>query len=139
MKTLLVLAEHPALAESIRTALAGRAFRVIHRTTLNDAEPLLAHSLADACILDAELSSVQSAWAIDKFRQLTPAMPLVVYAATRQWEWEEESLPARRQLRPKQARKSQIAIGFAGAFVARRIFTSAGASTPITPELNRFS
>ena len=69
----------------------GAPFELIHRTTLNEAEPLLVHSLADACILDAELSTVQSAWAIDKFRQLTPSMPLVVYTGTNQREWEEEA------------------------------------------------
>jgi nitrogen-specific signal transduction histidine kinase/DNA-binding NarL/FixJ family response regulator len=91
MKTLLVLAGHPELGESVRAALNNRSYRIIHRTSLADAEPLLAHSLCDACILDAELSSVQSAWTVDKFRQLAPAMPLLIYASSRQWEWEEEA------------------------------------------------
>ncbi len=50
MKTLLVLAEHPDFAEAIRAAVNPEHYRVIARTGLDEAEPLLAHGLADACI-----------------------------------------------------------------------------------------
>jgi hypothetical protein len=39
MKTLLVLAAHPELAEEIRAALDSTEYRVVHRSTLEQAEP----------------------------------------------------------------------------------------------------
>ena len=41
MRTLLVLAQHPALLEAIGTSLNPEQYRVIHRATLEEAEPLL--------------------------------------------------------------------------------------------------
>ena len=91
MKTLLVLASHPELAESIRTALSPEQYRVVHRTTVEEAEPILAHGLANACIVDVELSSVQGVWVLEKLRRRAPKCPLIIYTSTKQWEWEEEA------------------------------------------------
>ena len=91
MKTLLVLAPHPELAETVRTGLSPEQYRVIHRTNVEEAEPILAHGLANACILDVELSSVQGVWVLEKLRRRAPRCPLILFTSSKQWEWEEEA------------------------------------------------
>lgn len=91
MKTLLVLAEHPELAEAVRAAANPEQFRVVHRLNSSEAEPLLVHGLADACIVDLELTSVQAIWSLEKLRRRGPKCPIIIFAATRQSEWEEEA------------------------------------------------
>jgi signal transduction histidine kinase/DNA-binding NarL/FixJ family response regulator len=91
MKTLLVLAPHPELAESLRTGLSPEQYRIVHRTTVEEAEPLLAHGLANACIVDVELSSVQGIWILEKLRRRSAKCPLIIYTGAKQWEWEEEA------------------------------------------------
>ena len=46
MKTILVLAPHPDLAEGIRAALNPEQYRVVHRSSLEEAEPLLKRAIA---------------------------------------------------------------------------------------------
>lgn len=91
MKTLLVLAPHPELAESLRTGLSPDQYRIVHRTAVEEAEPLLAHGLVNACIVDVELSSVQGVWVLEKLRRRSSKCPLIVYTGAKQWEWEEEA------------------------------------------------
>jgi len=91
MKTLLVLAQHPGLAEAVRTGINPEQYRVVHRTTPEEAEPLLVHGLADACIADVELSNVQGLWFLEKLRRLAPACPVILYTGAKHWEWEEEA------------------------------------------------
>jgi len=91
VKTLLVLAQHPELVEAIRTGLNPEDFRIIHRLTVEEAEPLLAGGLADACILDAELEGVQAVWAIEKLLRRGLRCPLVVYSGVKAADWEEEA------------------------------------------------
>jgi signal transduction histidine kinase/CheY-like chemotaxis protein len=91
MKTVLVLAGHPDSAEAIRSALSPERFRVVHRTSLDEAEPLLAHGLVELCVLDVELSGVQGLWAVEKLRRRAPKCPVLVLTDSRQNEWEEEA------------------------------------------------
>lgn len=91
MNTVLVVSPHPDSAETIRTSLDPKRYRVLHRTNPEGAEPLLVHGMADVCIADVELSSVQSAWWLEKLKRLAPKVPLLVYTGARQWEWEEEA------------------------------------------------
>lgn len=91
VKTLLVLSPHPDSAEAIRVGLDPKQYRVVHRTNAEGAEPLLAHGLADICIADVELTTVQSAWSLEKLKRAAPKIPLIVYTGARQWEWEEEA------------------------------------------------
>ena len=91
MKTLLVLAQHPELAESIRAALDPDQYRVIHRLDVEEAEPLLSHGMLDACAVDVEMMNVQGLWVIEKLRRRFPNYPLLVYTGSNQWEWEEEA------------------------------------------------
>jgi signal transduction histidine kinase/DNA-binding NarL/FixJ family response regulator len=91
MKTLLVLAEHPDLAEAVRQALSPEKYRIITRANVEEAEPLLVHGLAEACILDMELTNVQGIWALEKLRRRSPHCPVIIFTAARQWDWEEEA------------------------------------------------
>ena len=75
MKTLLVLAEHPDFAQAVRAAVNPEQYRVLHRASLDDAEPLLAHGLVEGCIVDVELTSVQGIWFFEKLRQQGPQVP----------------------------------------------------------------
>jgi DNA-binding NarL/FixJ family response regulator len=91
MKTLLVLGEHPDFAEAVRAGVNPEQYRVVDRANLDEAEPLLAHGLADACIVDLELTGVQGIWVLEKLRRKAPRCPVIIYASTRHPEWEEEA------------------------------------------------
>lgn len=91
MKTVLVLAQHPELAQVIPQALNAEEYRVLHRATFDDAEPLLAGGVVDACIIDMEVGSIQGIWGIEKLRRRLPNTPLIVYVGAKPWEWEEEA------------------------------------------------
>jgi signal transduction histidine kinase len=91
MKTLLVVAKHPALAESLRAGLDPEQYRVLDRYSLEEAEPFLAHGLTDACILDLDLTTVQGIWVIEKLRRRAPKCPLILYTGAGQSQWEEEA------------------------------------------------
>ena len=91
MKTLLVLAPHPELGEAVRQALNPEVHKVIHRTGVDEAEPLLSRGKIDLVILDVELTDVQGIWVLEKVRRLLPQCPLIIYTGARQWQWEEEA------------------------------------------------
>jgi signal transduction histidine kinase/DNA-binding NarL/FixJ family response regulator len=91
MKTVLVLAQHPELAHVLPQALNAEQYRVLHRATLEEAEPLLAGGVVDACIVDVEVGAVQSIWNIEKLRRRMPNTPVVVYVGGKPWDWEEEA------------------------------------------------
>lgn len=91
MKTILVLAPHPELAESLRAGLSPEQYRIVHRVQVEEAEPLLTHGLASACIVDVEVTSVQDVWIIEKLRRRAPRVPIILFAAVKQWQWEEEA------------------------------------------------
>jgi nitrogen-specific signal transduction histidine kinase/DNA-binding NarL/FixJ family response regulator len=91
MKTLLVLAPHPDLAEAVRQALNPESHKIIHRAGVDEAEPLLSRGRIDLVILDVELTDVQGIWVLEKVRRLLPQCPLIVYTGARQWQWEEEA------------------------------------------------
>lgn len=90
MKTLLVLSPNPDFADSLRTGLNPEQYRVVHRVTLEEAAPLLAHGLVQACILDLEMTGVQGVWLLEKIRRCDPKCPLLVFADTKEPAWEEE-------------------------------------------------
>jgi signal transduction histidine kinase/DNA-binding NarL/FixJ family response regulator len=91
MKTILVLAEHPDFAAAVREGVNPEQCRVIHRASLEDAEPMLAHGLADVCILDVEPATVQGLWVVEKLRRRAPKCPLILFTGSNKWEWEEEA------------------------------------------------
>lgn len=91
MKTLLILSPHPEIAEAIRAGVNPGQYRVIHRVGAEEAEPLLAHGMAQACILDIELTGVSGIWLVEKLRRWDPQCPIIVYTGAKQSEWEEEA------------------------------------------------
>jgi signal transduction histidine kinase/ActR/RegA family two-component response regulator len=91
VKTLLVLAQHPDLAQSMRAGLNSEEYRVLDRYSLEEAEPFLVHGLMDACILELDLTTVQGIWMVEKLRRRAPKCPLILYTGAGQSQWEEEA------------------------------------------------
>src|SRR5690348_10417586 len=91
MKTILVLSTHPDFAETIRESLNPEQYRVVHRLGVEEAEPLLTHSLASVCILDIDLDGVEGVWVIERLRRRAAKLPLIAYTSCNQSEWEEEA------------------------------------------------
>ena len=91
MKTILVLSQHPDFAEVVRTAINPAQYRIVHRLTVDEAEPLLAHGLVAVCILDADLMDVELVWAVDRLRRFDLRSPIVVYTSANESAWEEEA------------------------------------------------
>jgi len=91
MKTILVLSSHPDFAETVRASLDPEQYRVVHRLGVDEAEPLLSHGLAAACVLDLDLMDVDGVWAIERFRRLDAKTPILAYSADNRSEWEDEA------------------------------------------------
>jgi signal transduction histidine kinase/DNA-binding NarL/FixJ family response regulator len=91
MKTVLVVAEHPELAQMLPQALHADAYRVLHRSTVEDAEPLLGGGVIDVCIVDIAPGNIQGMWTIEKLRRRMPSVPVLVYVGARPWDFEEEA------------------------------------------------
>ncbi len=91
MRTLLILAEHPELVDAVRNAVNPAEFRVVHRLTLEEAEPLLVHGLVHTCILDMEAIGVEAVWVIEKIHRRLSKVPLIIYTGEKACEWEEEA------------------------------------------------
>ena len=91
MKTILVVAQNSDLADNLRSGLDPTAYRVVHRTAIEDAEPLLQHRLADVCLVDLELRGVQDAWLLERLRKCAAHCPLIVCTGERSAEWEEQA------------------------------------------------
>ena len=91
MKTILVLSNHPDFAEVIRSGLDSAQYRVVYRLTVDEAEPLLAHGLVAACVLDADLMDVEIVWAVDRLRRFDAKSPVIVYTSASEAAWEEEA------------------------------------------------
>ncbi len=91
MKTLLVIAPLPGLAEAVRAVLDAGEFRVLHHVEVWAAEPLFSQGCIDAVILYADLTDVRPIRALEHLRRALPNCPVILYAAASQWEWEEEA------------------------------------------------
>ena len=91
MKSILVLSSHPDFAESVRAGLDAARYRVVHRLTVDEAEPLLAHGLITASILDADLMDVEIVWAVDRLRHYDTKSPVIIYTSTSDSAWEEKA------------------------------------------------
>jgi nitrogen-specific signal transduction histidine kinase/DNA-binding response OmpR family regulator len=91
MKTILVLSSHPDFAEAIRSGLNAEQYRVVHRQTVDEGEPLLVHGLIAACVLDADLMGVECIWSIERLRRRDARTPIIAYAEAPQSDWEEEA------------------------------------------------
>src|SRR5690242_11375803 len=94
IKTILVLAQHPELAESIRAALAADRYRIVHRVDFTDAEPLLEHGLIHVCAVDASVVETQGMWIFDRIHRRMPSAPILVFSDDPKWALEEEAYSA---------------------------------------------
>src|SRR6185369_9739970 len=91
MKTILVLAQHPELAEAIRAAVDPERFRVVHRIDVTEAEPLLDHALIHVCVVDAPVAEAQGVWVFERVKRRVPHAPILVYCEEGKWVLEEEA------------------------------------------------
>src|SRR5262249_15658187 len=91
MKTLLVLSQNPDLLGAVRAALNPEEYRVLHRATLEEAEPFLGHGLADGCVLDLEFTDVHGVWLLEKIVRRAPKCPTIIYTGAKQSDWVEEA------------------------------------------------
>ena len=91
MKTLLVIAPQPGLAEAVRAVLPADAFRVLHHVEVWAAEPLFSQGGIDAVLLDAALTDVRPIRSLEHLRSTLPGCPVILYASASHWEWEEEA------------------------------------------------
>lgn len=58
---------------------------------VNEAEPLLVHGIASACILDMDLLGMQGVWVIERLRRRDGKCPIIAYTAASASDWEEEA------------------------------------------------
>jgi signal transduction histidine kinase/DNA-binding NarL/FixJ family response regulator len=91
MKTILVLSSHPDFAEAIRASLTAEQYRVVHRHSVEEGEPLLVHGLVAACVLDADFMGVEAVWIIERLRRRDAKTPIIAYTEQSQADWEEEA------------------------------------------------
>ncbi len=91
MKTILVLSNHPDFASAVGVGLDASQYRIVHRLNVDEAEPLLAHGLVTACVLDADLLDVEVVWVVDRLRRHDAKSPVIVYTSASESAWEEEA------------------------------------------------
>jgi signal transduction histidine kinase/DNA-binding NarL/FixJ family response regulator len=91
MKTLLVISDTQGLAEAIRAVVDAGRFRVVYQSELRAGDVLVSQGRVDACILDAELNNIRPIRTLETVRRWLPACPILIYANSKQWEWEEEA------------------------------------------------
>ncbi len=91
MKTILLLAEKPGFAEAVRAVLDAARYRVVYQNEIRSGDVLLTQGRVDACILDAELTTILPIRTIETVRRSLPLCPILIYAGAKQWEWEEEA------------------------------------------------
>src|SRR5258706_5808912 len=89
MKTILVLSAHPDFAEGIRVSLNPEQFRVVHRIGFEEAEPMFAHGLINACILDLDLTGVQGVWILERIHRRGQQGPGIISTDIKQTPMEE--------------------------------------------------
>ena len=91
MNTLLVIAPRSDLAAAVRAALDPVAFCIMEQADLNEDELRLSAWSIDACICDADLTTVQPIRTIERLRRVLPRCPLILYAAAGNAAWEEDA------------------------------------------------
>lgn len=133
MKTILVLASHPELAEALRSSLDAARYRIVHRLNSDEAEPLLDHALVHVCIIDSEVAETQGTWLFEKIRRRLPGAPLIVYCEDGKWALEEEAYLAGVKLvlrKPVRARMLEAVLEQPSALPAVRPPSTLRASVP---------
>jgi len=91
MRTLLILSKLRAFPASVEASADISKYQVIVKEDLRSAETLLTRGAVDAVILDLELTGISAIRLIEQLRQAAPEVPLIVVAADKSWEWEEDA------------------------------------------------
>ena len=91
MRTLLVVTRQLSLASAIQAVLDEAEFQIITKAEVSEAEALLARGVVDVAILDAMQTDARAIRAIEEIRSHDDTCPVLVYVATKDWEWEEEA------------------------------------------------
>jgi signal transduction histidine kinase/DNA-binding NarL/FixJ family response regulator len=131
MKTILVLSPHPDFAAAVSACLNPEQYRVVHRHSADEGEPLLVHGLAAACIFDADLMGVESVWVIERIRRRDTKTPIIAYTEQIQSDWEEEAfLRGVTQILTKPVRQRLLNS------VLDRLWSQAVRPTPVVPPGN---
>jgi signal transduction histidine kinase/DNA-binding NarL/FixJ family response regulator len=91
MRTVLVIAPHPALSAAVRNALVPERYRVIEHNVLREEELRLTASAVDVCVLDVDLTTIEPIRLIERLRRLLPQCPIILYASDSNWAWEEDA------------------------------------------------
>ena len=91
MRTLLILTKQPSLAAAIQSVLDQKIYQIVAKEDIWEAESLLSRDAIDAAILDVELTDVRAARLVEDLRNSAPNCPVLIYAGTKQNEWEEQA------------------------------------------------
>jgi signal transduction histidine kinase/DNA-binding NarL/FixJ family response regulator len=91
MRTVLVIAPDPAMTAAVRQALAPDRYRVIEHTALSEDELRLTAPAIDACVFDADLTTIEPIRQVERLRRVLPRCPIILYASDAQSSWEEEA------------------------------------------------
>jgi len=91
MRTLLIIAPNTGLAAAVRAALDPAHYRVIEHDDLREDELRLTGTSIDACIFDADLTTVEPIRNVERLRRLLSHCPVILYASDSHWSWEEEA------------------------------------------------
>jgi signal transduction histidine kinase len=91
MRTLLVVTRQLSLASAIQAVLDPVEFQLITKAEVSEAEALLARGVVDVTILDVVQPDARAIRAIEEVRGHDETCPVLVYVASKDWEWEEEA------------------------------------------------
>jgi signal transduction histidine kinase len=91
MRTLLVVTRQLSLASAIQAVLDPVEFQLITKAEVSEAEALLARGVVDVAILDVVQPDARAIRAIEEVRSHDETCPVLVYVASKDWEWEEEA------------------------------------------------
>ncbi len=91
MNTVVVIAPQPDLTAAVRAALDPALYQLIQQAELTEDEMRLSATSIDACICEADLTTVEPIRTIKRLRRILPHCPLILYAAAPGQEWEEEA------------------------------------------------
>ncbi|MDP9292470.1 MAG: GAF domain-containing protein, partial [Verrucomicrobiota bacterium] len=91
MKTIAIITPNAAFGEAIGAALDSAEYRAVVYDKMRTAESLLSRGAIDCIILDADLTDIRAIRLIEEAKQIAPGCPQLVYAGSKQWEWEEDA------------------------------------------------
>jgi signal transduction histidine kinase/DNA-binding NarL/FixJ family response regulator len=91
MNTVVVISTQTEFAAAVSAALDSSLYRVIAQSELSEDELRLSAGSIDACICEADLTTVKPIRTLERLRRILPHCPLILYAAAPGQEWEEEA------------------------------------------------